>query len=87
METVRILKRVPLGRSGLEASPLAIGTGTHGWSGSSAQTRKGPGWLVRLLREGLELGIDFWDLADQLLAAQLQFQDCQEIHSEINRKT
>ena len=65
METVRILKRVPLGRSGLEASPLAIGTGTHGWSGSSAQTRKGPGWLVRLLREGLELGIDFWDLADQ----------------------
>ena len=38
--------------------------GTNGWSHSSAQTRKGPDWLVEHLRRGYELGVNFWDLAD-----------------------
>jgi aryl-alcohol dehydrogenase-like predicted oxidoreductase len=46
-------------------SPLAIGTGTHGWSGSSDQTRKGPHWLVDLFNRAYERGVNFWDLADQ----------------------
>jgi aryl-alcohol dehydrogenase-like predicted oxidoreductase len=59
------LGRVPLGKTGIEVSPLAIGTGTHGWSGSSDQTRKGRDWLVEHFRASYELRVNFWDLADQ----------------------
>ncbi len=59
------MQRVELGRTKLNVSKLALGTGTNGWSHSSDQTRKDPDWLVQHLRMGYELGVNFWDLADQ----------------------
>jgi aryl-alcohol dehydrogenase-like predicted oxidoreductase len=57
--------KVELGKTKLCVSKLALGTGTNGWRHSSDQTRKGPDWLVEHLRMGYELGVNFWDLADQ----------------------
>lgn len=57
--------KVELGKTGLVVSKLALGTGTDGWSYSSEQTRRGPNWLVEHFRAGYELGVNFWDLADQ----------------------
>ena len=54
-----------LGDTDILVSPLAFGTGTGGWAGSSAQTRLGLRRLAELLRLGYDLGITFWDLADQ----------------------
>lgn len=54
-----------LGKSGVVASVLAVGTGTNGWAGTSAQTRKADGWLASVLAGSLDLGVSFWDLADQ----------------------
>jgi aryl-alcohol dehydrogenase-like predicted oxidoreductase len=59
------MQRVQLGKTGLIVSKLAIGTGTNGWGYASDQTRKGFDWLVNLLKLGYELGVNFWDLADQ----------------------
>ena len=59
------MKRLELGKSSVSVSPLAIGTGTHGWSYVSDQTRKGENWLTDLFEKGYEAGINFWDLADQ----------------------
>ena len=56
--------RVPLASTGLCVSRLCIGTGTHGWSGASDQTRRGDTWLPDLLVHGHGLGVNFWDLAD-----------------------
>ena len=58
------MEKVVLGKTGLCVSKLALGTGTNGWDHSSAQTRKGPDWLVKHLIRGYELGVNFWDLAD-----------------------
>ena len=60
-----MVQRVSLGNTGISASPIAVGTGTNGWSHSSDQTRKGDRWLVQTLNTALNLGINFWDLADQ----------------------
>ena len=51
----------------IEASRLALGTGSDGWMGSSNQTRKlGIKGLSEMLVHGLqEHGINFWDTADQ----------------------
>lgn len=59
------MKLATLGRSGIRTSVLAVGTGTHGWAGASAQTKKGDGWLTRTLRGSAKLGVSFWDLADE----------------------
>ena len=59
------MKKLKLGNTGITVSPLAIGTGTRGIRGSSAQTKKGTQWLSRLLTKGYGMGINFWDLADQ----------------------
>lgn len=56
---------VTLGRTGLRVSRLGIGTGTNGWAHRSDQTALGIEGLSRLLRRGLELGVNFWDAADQ----------------------
>lgn len=61
----RIMDRVILGGSGVEVSRLAIGTGTNGWAGASAQTRIGKHWLTDTLIAGLDYGVTFWDLADE----------------------
>jgi 1-deoxyxylulose-5-phosphate synthase len=58
------LRTIELGQTGLRVSRLAFGTGTKGYSNTSAQTRLAPDVLPRMLRVGFELGVSFWDLAD-----------------------
>ena len=55
--------RVTLGRTGIEASRVAMGTGTRGWMHQSDQTRMGQ--LTSLLRYGFDHGLTFWEGADQ----------------------
>ncbi len=65
------MHRVELGHTGLTVSRLAVGTGTAGWNGSSNQTRKlGVAGLSALLRLAYDLGVNFWDTADQYGAHQ-----------------
>lgn len=59
------MRTLPLGGSGPRVSRLAFGTGTSGWGGRSRQTSLGVDGLSRLLRLGLDLGVSFWDSADQ----------------------
>jgi len=58
--------RVTLGPKKIPASRLAMGTGTHGGSGSSNQTRKlGYNGVSELFRAAYDQGVNFWDSADQ----------------------
>ena len=58
--------RVALGKTGLNVSRLAMGTGTNGPSGSSDQTRGlGMSGLATMLHQGYDHGVTFWDSADQ----------------------
>ncbi len=57
--------RVTLGRTGIQVSRVAMGSGTRGWGYQSDQTRLGPDHLTRLWRYGLEHGLNFWEAADQ----------------------
>ncbi len=58
--------KVMLGRTGIEVSRMAIGTGTNGWGKNSNQTRKlGLKGLADLLKAGFDQGVYFWDSADQ----------------------
>src|SRR5690554_4984208 len=58
--------RVTLGKTGIEVSRLAMGTGTSGYGGSSNQSRKlGLKGLSNLLRTGYDNGVFFWESADQ----------------------
>jgi aryl-alcohol dehydrogenase-like predicted oxidoreductase len=57
---------VTLGRTGLQVTRLAQGTGTNGVNKSSNQIRRmGDAGLSELLVRGVDNGIHFWDLADQ----------------------
>ena len=57
--------RVTLGPDKLDMSRLAMGTGTSGFAGSSAQTRKlGMKGLGAMYQYGFDNGITFWDTAD-----------------------
>ncbi|MDF1513729.1 MAG: aldo/keto reductase [Anaerolineae bacterium] len=56
---------VNFGTTGLSVSRLSIGTGTNGWGHRSDQTALGLDGLARLLQQGFERGINFWDVADQ----------------------
>lgn len=55
---------VPLGRTGIETSRLAAGTGFEGYDRSSAQTRAGKASFERLMRHAIDKGIQFIDMAD-----------------------
>lgn len=55
---------VPLGRTGIKVSRLAQGTGYNGYNRSSAHTRAGKEAFDRLLRHGIDRGINFIDMAD-----------------------
>ncbi len=59
------LMRVAFGSTGLEVSPLAFGTGTHGVGGHSDQSALGIDGLADLLLEAYDYGINFWDSADE----------------------
>ncbi len=61
-----ISDRVMLGKTGIEVSRMAMGTGTNGYGSSSNQTRKlGLKGLADLLKAGYDKGVFFWDSADQ----------------------
>jgi 1-deoxyxylulose-5-phosphate synthase len=55
---------VTLGKTGIQTSRLAMGTGTHGWNGRSDQTALGMSDLTALLLNGYENGLRFFDTAD-----------------------
>jgi 1-deoxyxylulose-5-phosphate synthase len=56
--------RVTLGRTGIQASYLAQGTGVNGSARQSNHTRMGEETAVRLIRYGFDHGLNFLDLAD-----------------------
>lgn len=56
--------RVSLGRSGVRASLVGVGTGSIGYARRSNQTRLGQEAFTRLMRHALDRGINFFDLAD-----------------------
>jgi aryl-alcohol dehydrogenase-like predicted oxidoreductase len=55
---------VTLGGTGIRTSRLAMGTGTSGFGGRSNQTALGMDGLPRLLRNGYDQGLRFFDAAD-----------------------
>ncbi len=61
-----ISDRIMLGKMGIEVSRMAMGTGTHGVNRNSNQTRQlGIKGLADLLKAGYDMGVTFWDSADQ----------------------
>lgn len=56
--------RIILGKTGIETSRLALGSGTIGGRKQSNQTRLGMEKFVSIIRHGYERGITFWDSAD-----------------------
>jgi len=56
--------KVPLGKSGIKASVVGIGTGSIGWGHNSNQTRLGQAAFTGLIRHAFDSGINFFDLAD-----------------------
>lgn len=58
------MQTVTLRRTGIKLSRLGFGTGTHGWGGSSEQTRIGHQKLVNLLKLAYSYGITFWESAE-----------------------
>jgi aryl-alcohol dehydrogenase-like predicted oxidoreductase len=59
------MEYVNFGNTGLVVSRLSLGTGTNGWAHHSEQTALGLEGLPKLLRAAYDLGITFWDTADQ----------------------
>lgn len=55
---------VTLGKTGIQTSRLAMGTGTVGSGGHSHQTALGVEGLSRLLQNGYDSGLRFFDAAD-----------------------
>ncbi len=55
---------VALGKTGIQVSRLAQGTGYNGFNHSSEQTRAGKESFDRLLRHALDEGVRFIDMAD-----------------------
>ena len=55
---------VPLGKTGIEVSRVAQGTGVHGVNRRSDQSRMGFAKLVALFHEAFDRGINFFDMAD-----------------------
>jgi len=58
------IDRVPLGKTGLHVTRLAMGTGTNGWNHGSNQTRIGLENFRRMIQAGYDRGIRFLDTAD-----------------------
>jgi len=55
---------VSLGKTGIKASRISLGTGYKGWKRSSNQTRLGKEKFERLIRESYERGVRMFDMAD-----------------------
>ncbi|NUO79755.1 aldo/keto reductase [candidate division KSB1 bacterium] len=58
------LGQVKLGKSGVQVSRLAMGTGTSGWNHQSNQTRLGMSAFVNMAASAYDAGITFFDVAD-----------------------
>jgi 1-deoxyxylulose-5-phosphate synthase len=56
--------RVELGKTGIVASRLAMGTGMHGSQRSSDHTKLGQKKFTELIRHGYDNGLNFIDMAD-----------------------
>ncbi|MDH6306459.1 aryl-alcohol dehydrogenase-like predicted oxidoreductase [Parabacteroides sp. PF5-5] len=56
--------KVKLGKSGLQVSRIAMGTGTVGGNKASNQTRQGMESFTNMARHAYERGIRFFDMAD-----------------------
>ena len=61
----RVTDRRTLGKTGITASLLGIGTGSIGVIHASHQTRLGQEAFTRLIRHAFDSGIAFFDVADQ----------------------
>ena len=59
------MELVDFGKTGFRVPRLSIGTGTHGAHRSSEQTKLGIDGLADLLVQAADLGVTFWDTADQ----------------------
>ena len=57
--------RVILGKTGIAVSYVGMGTGSHGSNQSSNQTKLGVKGFTKLVRDALDRGINFFDVADQ----------------------
>ncbi|MBC8133295.1 MAG: aldo/keto reductase, partial [Deltaproteobacteria bacterium] len=57
--------QVTLGSTGIRVSRLALGSGTHGFGGTSDQTRLGSAAFTSLLVHGFDQGMTFFETADQ----------------------
>jgi aryl-alcohol dehydrogenase-like predicted oxidoreductase len=55
---------VTLGKTGIQTSRLAMGTGSHGWYSHSDQTALGMSEFTALMMNGYENGLRFFDTAD-----------------------
>lgn len=72
------MDRVILGKSGIQVSRLAWGTGTNGWEFKSDQTALGVKGFIELAQYAFDSGISFFDVADiygshQYLKAALKY--------------
>src|SRR5262249_1782535 len=56
--------RVPIGKTGITTSRLAMGTGVKAWDRQSNQTKMGFEKFVALFRHAYDRGVTFFDLAD-----------------------
>ncbi len=59
-----LTQRVEIGKTGVRASYLGFGTGTIGYNGASNQTRLGTLKFARMIRHALDLGVNYFDVAD-----------------------
>ncbi len=57
-------QQVTLGKTGIKASFVGIGTGMRGWMRQSNHTRMGKDAFIALMRHAYDQGITFFDTAD-----------------------
>lgn len=58
------IDRIVLGKSSIETSRVALGTGSFGWERKSQQTALGEKGFTKLVQQAYEHGVTFMDLAD-----------------------
>jgi len=55
---------VPIGKTGIKATLVGIGTGMRGWMRQSNHTRMGKEAFIKLIKHAYDRGIRFFDVAD-----------------------
>ena len=59
-----LTQRVEIGKTGVKASYLGLGTGTFGTNRESNQTRMGTVKFAQMVRHALDCGVNYFDVAD-----------------------